>query len=1112
MNIKYLAPLGCIAFLVNPTALAVAQSLHSSESTPTLSGKYFGKFTLTMNSHQLAYPNLFTELDGVTYMKLGQSVTPSYWQWDFDKNEVIFGTGTVVALGQVHVPFQAFNQDDIENKRKDQEHIVNGISEITAPFTDNGDGTYTLDYAQKMYLDIQQYPIGNGSATFSIIANDDQLTIKTIDFEAPEVELNGEAGKDGIPGTRLEHIFPFTVQAQWDSTSMIKDNGTDSNNDGVTDAVAIVLGANPQSLDSDNDGLSDVEELGAIFVNPTDSDGDNVPDISDPTDPSDHLAYQTLVKLISSQTIRLTSPDSETIYSASAFDVDETWNKPDNIKDLDLTMGVLSYQVTNLLTEHRRYSDARNGYQAALMQLLIADSPENEENLKSLMPAFAEFADVLYQGEGDWRDFRYASFADISKFKNELFKSEVDEFNDNVIVSIEFPSDIPDGLVLTRRYVPVNSPEGPSYHAVTWQPRDHKTIDVFVDTAIKSHSESPDTPESPPFDDVQLIIGKAKPAIVIPPPPPPLNQAPSVSINSVADINEGEEVTLTARAIDPDGNNLWYSWQQTAGDSVDFIASSSEISFTAPDVSEDQQLTFSVTVSDYQFSITDTVSFNVLMVNTAPSVAITNNSKADITEGKQVSLAAVATDKEQDDLTYTWTQTQGSTVSFDKNAATIAFSAPDVSNDELLSFFVEVSDGDLSANATIDIEVKALNDAPTGTVTGPESVQAGEAIALVAAATDENNDDITYLWTQTSGTKVEFSSNTAEITFSAPDVLVDEVLSFSVEISDGQLSDTATISIAVTPKPIKNTSPQISLESELTVNERDKIIIQATVTDEQQANNELTMNWQQISGPEVNYTADNAQLSFIAPSVLADKETKLEFSITVNDGLVAITEKVSVTVINTDVTTPLVGVFIDSPVGGVDYVAGSITGRTNSKGEFNYHEGDTVSFSIGGIELGSALAQAHVTPLTLADTDDINADTVVNIVRLLQTLDSDKDASNGIAISSQVINSAANINLDLTAGTEVFAQSAELTNFLKVTQPSGTVLVSTKSAITHFQTTLDALPKQDDKAVVKVTEPVVDEPIVENKKSGGSTSWFVLALIACAAISRKSIRQLKWTR
>jgi hypothetical protein len=660
--------LGCLTLLVNPAALAINQSLQAT--APALAGKYFGKCKLTMNTATLFDPSVVTEFNGVQYSVLGKSTTPSYWQWDFDNNEVIFGSGIVFAMKTAYVPFQAFNQGVMEAKRADKTHIVHDITEITAPFIDHGDGTYTVEYSQKMYFHVVNFPIGNASTTFKVAINGDQLSILTIDQETADIELNGEGGKDGIPGSRVANVFPFVIQPQWDSIIMLKDDGTDSNNDGVSDTVATILGANPLSEDSDQDGIPDFKEIGTIFVNPTDNDGDNVPDINDAKDPSDTLAYQTIVRLVSQETLRLTAPEGETIYTASAEEIDTTWGLEqhiDNFTDADFSMGVLSYQVTNYATEHQKYNAAKAKYFTALTRISNDNSLENQDNLVLVTPEFAAFADIIYIGVDNWRDIRFNNFADIGKF-NDLFNDEVTAFNDNIILTIEFQNEIPEGLVLTRRYVPFNPNELTTFNTVTWQETDHKTIKLLIDTKNKSY----DTSDLISFDDVQLIFAKNTPVILPPPVLTPTNNTPpTVSIASVNDINEREKVSITATAIDPDNSALTYTWLQKIGPNVTFVTNDNKIHFDAPEVTEDQTLTFEVTVSDGALSDTSSVSFKVLMVNTAPSVSI--KSENNNSGNQSINLSAIATDMEQDTLIYTWTQTQGSTVVFDENNANISF-------------------------------------------------------------------------------------------------------------------------------------------------------------------------------------------------------------------------------------------------------------------------------------------------------------------------------------------------------------------------------------------------------------------------------------------------------
>ncbi len=97
------------------------------------------------------------------------------------------------------------------------------------------------------------------------------------------------------------------------------------------------------------------------------------------------------------------------------------------------------------------------------------------------------------------------------------------------------------------------------------------------------------------------------------------------------------------------------------------------------------------------------------------------------------------------------------------------------------------------------------------------------------------------------------------------------------------------------------------------------------------------------------------------------------------------------------------GTFVDGAVEGADYVAGtSAKAVTGAKGEFTCKEGDNVSFSVGGIALGSAACASIITPLQLAGVSDVKDAKVVNRLLALQLLDEDSDPSNGIKITAEV--------------------------------------------------------------------------------------------------------------
>jgi hypothetical protein len=128
--------------------------------------------------------------------------------------------------------------------------------------------------------------------------------------------------------------------------------------------------------------------------------------------------------------------------------------------------------------------------------------------------------------------------------------------------------------------------------------------------------------------------------------------------------------------------------------------------------------------------------------------------------------------------------------------------------------------------------------------------------------------------------------------------------------------------------------------------------------------------------------------------------------------------------------TPMTGVFLDGAVENLDYVAGTAAkASTNAKGEFTCYAGDTVTFSLGGIALGSAPCAATITPLQLAGVTDVKDAKVVNRLLALQLLDDDSDPSNGIKLNADVKTALASKSADFNAAADTFnaALTANLT-------------------------------------------------------------------------------------
>lgn len=140
-----------------------------------------------------------------------------------------------------------------------------------------------------------------------------------------------------------------------------------------------------------------------------------------------------------------------------------------------------------------------------------------------------------------------------------------------------------------------------------------------------------------------------------------------------------------------------------------------------------------------------------------------------------------------------------------------------------------------------------------------------------------------------------------------------------------------------------------------------------------------------------------------------------------------------------DAPTTLSAQFIDSPVQGLSYDCQSSgkTGVTDSEGRFNYVAGDTCTFKVGTVTLGSAQPTGPIfTPRDLTDNETV----LTNTLRLLQTLDNDGDPDNGITLPEGIIGT-----VDLGADFD-----AEINAFLAENDVSAAV-VTAEDANAHFE-------------------------------------------------------------
>jgi len=285
------------------------------------------------------------------------------------------------------------------------------------------------------------------------------------------------------------------------------------------------------------------------------------------------------------------------------------------------------------------------------------------------------------------------------------------------------------------------------------------------------------------------------------------NATPSVSVGSDFQSSGLASINIAAVASDADEDSLLYSWKQLSGTPLTMAQTNqSTLMIEAPGrTSQDETYSLQVQVSDGKASAFDELTISVQR-NFPPQVQLTL--PLQVTGSQTFSPAAIASDDNQDPLSFLWNQVSGPSAQIsDLQVLTPSITAP-VKSSELqrLEFSLSVSDGTTTVTLNKEVFVSA-NGKPSIFVDPQEIVVNARAPgSLLASASDPDNDPVSIVWRQileAGDPVVELDTSTpTRVRFTAPDVSEDTLLKFGVLATDGtSSSDEKTIRVGVPAVP-----------------------------------------------------------------------------------------------------------------------------------------------------------------------------------------------------------------------------------------------------------------------------------------------------------------------
>ena len=389
------------------------------------------------------------------------------------------------------------------------------------------------------------------------------------------------------------------------------------------------------------------------------------------------------------------------------------------------------------------------------------------------------------------------------------------------------------------------------------------------------------------------------------------NSPPMVNAGNDQQEAEGSTVNLDATVTDTDTEDtLTYTWTHNSTLSISFDDSSAvDTTFTAPNVSEETDIEFTLTVSDGTATVSDKTIVTITDSPNDPPVVNAGDDQDAVVEGSTVNLDATVTDTDTEDtLTYTWTHNSTLSISFDDSSAVdTTFTAPNVSEETDIEFTLTVSDGTATvSDKTIVTITDSPNDPPVVNAgDDQDAVVEGSTVNLDATVTDTDTEDaLTYTWTHNSTLSITLANDSVpDTTFTAPNVSEETDIEFTLTVSDG----TATVSdktiVTITDSP--NDPPVVNAgDDQDVVVEGSTVNLDATVTDTD-TEDALTYTWTHNSTLSITLANDSVpDTTFTAPNV--SEETDIEFTLTVSDGTATVSDKTIVTITDSPNDPPVV--------------------------------------------------------------------------------------------------------------------------------------------------------------------------------------------------------------
>ncbi|UIL59520.1 cadherin-like domain-containing protein [Vibrio harveyi] len=495
----------------------------------------------------------------------------------------------------------------------------------------------------------------------------------------------------------------------------------------------------------------------------------------------------------------------------------------------------------------------------------------------------------------------------------------------------------------------------------------------------------------------------------------PVNDAP-VAVNDTVSTDEDTAVTIDVLAndSDPENDQLTITNASVPAEQGTVTIVDGKLVFT-PAENFNGDATISYTISDGQLSDDATVAVTVNPVNDAP-VAVNDAVSTDEDTAVTIDVLANDSDPENDQLTITNASVpaeQGTVAIVDGKL--VFTPAENFNGDATISY--TISDGELTDDATVAVTVNPVNDAPVAvndTVATDEDTAV--TIDVLANDSDPENDQLTITNASVPAEQGTVTIVDGKLVFTpAENFNGDATISYT--ISDGQLTDDATVAVTVNPV---NDAP-VAVNDTVSTDEDTAVTIDVLANDSDPENDQLTITNASVPAEQGTVTIVDGKLVFtpaenfngdatisytISDGQLSDDATVAVTVNSVNDAPVAVNDTVSTdedTAVTIDVlandsdpendTLTITAASVPAEQGTVAIVDGKLVFTPAE----NFNGDATISYTISDGELSDdatvavTVNPANDAPVAVNDAVSTDEDTAVTIDVLANDSDPEND-------------------------------------------------------------------------------------------------------------------------